>query len=98
MATLWHRKMGNILRLIYDNNIDNNYLRGTRHTQECTIQFYNSPVEIELHTYDDIVNYPNDTFYIILVHGISLERLYRDRKSTRLNSSHTDISRMPSSA
>ena len=24
--------------------------------------------------------------------------LYRDRKSTRLNSSHTDISRMPSSA
>ena len=24
--------------------------------------------------------------------------LYKDRKSTRLNSSHTDISRMPSSA
>ena len=29
---------------------------------------------------------------------ISLRRLHRDRKSTRLNSSHTDISRMPSSA
>ena len=26
------------------------------------------------------------------------EKLIRDRKSTRLNSSHTDISRMPSSA
>ena len=25
-------------------------------------------------------------------------RFWRDRKSTRLNSSHTDISRMPSSA
>ena len=27
-----------------------------------------------------------------------VQRLIRDRKSTRLNSSHTDISRMPSSA
>ena len=27
-----------------------------------------------------------------------IERANRDRKSTRLNSSHTDISRMPSSA
>ena len=27
-----------------------------------------------------------------------LAKEYRDRKSTRLNSSHTDISRMPSSA
>ena len=27
-----------------------------------------------------------------------LQRNMRDRKSTRLNSSHTDISRMPSSA
>ena len=26
------------------------------------------------------------------------ERIWGDRKSTRLNSSHTDISRMPSSA
>ena len=26
------------------------------------------------------------------------EELFKDRKSTRLNSSHTDISRMPSSA
>ena len=27
-----------------------------------------------------------------------IEQIIRDRKSTRLNSSHTDISRMPSSA
>ena len=30
--------------------------------------------------------------------GIDGEEIMRDRKSTRLNSSHTDISRMPSSA
>ena len=30
--------------------------------------------------------------------GERFERLMQDRKSTRLNSSHTDISRMPSSA
>ena len=30
--------------------------------------------------------------------GIVFVVLYSDRKSTRLNSSHTDISRMPSSA
>ena len=29
---------------------------------------------------------------------INLDDLRKDRKSTRLNSSHTDISRMPSSA
>ena len=28
----------------------------------------------------------------------AMAELYKDRKSTRLNSSHTDISRMPSSA
>ena len=28
----------------------------------------------------------------------SMRKIARDRKSTRLNSSHTDISRMPSSA
>ena len=32
------------------------------------------------------------------VDGARIEDLYIDRKSTRLNSSHTDISRMPSSA
>ena len=30
--------------------------------------------------------------------GKSLAQVIKDRKSTRLNSSHTDISRMPSSA
>ena len=34
-----------------------------------------------------------------LVHvGFAIARIDEDRKSTRLNSSHTDISRMPSSA
>ena len=31
-------------------------------------------------------------------HGVTVETVFIDRKSTRLNSSHTDISRMPSSA
>ena len=30
--------------------------------------------------------------------GLRIHSLAKDRKSTRLNSSHTDISRMPSSA
>ena len=30
--------------------------------------------------------------------GATAEQVNQDRKSTRLNSSHTDISRMPSSA
>ena len=37
-----------------------------------------------------VSNYPND--------GVDSQTLLKDRKSTRLNSSHTDISRMPSSA
>ena len=40
-------------------------------------------------TYGLIVKYDEDTL---------LKIYYKDRKSTRLNSSHTDISRMPSSA
>ena len=32
------------------------------------------------------------------IDGFTLERLLQDRKSTRLNSSHSDRSRMPSSA
>ena len=36
-------------------------------------------------------------YYTIKV-GEDVEKIYGDRKSTRLNSSHTDISRMPSSA
>ena len=40
---------------------------------------------------------PNATMTRTLPSGISLSQ-EGDRKSTRLNSSHTDISRMPSSA
>ena len=32
------------------------------------------------------------------LHGIITDRDYADRKSTRLNSSHSSVSRMPSSA
>ena len=35
---------------------------------------------------------------IFVAHNTTDEGVVRDRKSTRLNSSHTDISRMPSSA
>ena len=34
----------------------------------------------------------------VLLNRLPTDPLARDRKSTRLNSSHTDISRMPSSA
>ena len=45
-------------------------------------------------------NYFNDSISIMIqVDGQEeVDRIYEDRKSTRLNSSHTDISRMPSSA
>ena len=43
-----------------------------------------------------IVNVLLAVFGLVVIPGISL--VYADRKSTRLNSSHTDISRMPSSA
>ena len=33
-----------------------------------------------------------------IIYGGTSSKLKKDRKSTRLNSSHTDISRMPSSA
>ena len=37
--------------------------------------------------------------YEVLVEGATIKEVSnKDRKSTRLNSSHTDISRMPSSA
>ena len=36
--------------------------------------------------------------YATLDHGHFGVKLHRDRKSTRLNSSHSDLSRMPSSA
>ena len=37
-------------------------------------------------------------FLKLVLDNSDLQLLRRDRKSTRLNSSHTDISRMPSSA
>ena len=43
---------------------------------------------VQLHLYGDQLGYPM----------IRLNSADQDRKSTRLNSSHTDISRMPSSA
>ena len=36
--------------------------------------------------------------YALTAIGTAIVSIARDRKSTRLNSSHTDISRMPSSA
>ena len=36
--------------------------------------------------------------YFVRIYRSSIENINKDRKSTRLNSSHTDISRMPSSA
>ena len=46
---------------------------------------------------DVLVTYANDSRHGIFEH-MRLEEELSDRKSTRLNSSHTDISRMPSSA
>ena len=37
-------------------------------------------------------------FFPLLAFFTAIEVIFIDRKSTRLNSSHTDISRMPSSA
>lgn len=68
--------MGDILRLIYDNDIDSDYIKGTDYIQENVIDFYKVPIDIQLHTYDDIPNYPNDMFYIIITHTVSIQRLY----------------------
>ena len=40
----------------------------------------------------------NDSMYGILFRDINMKRTFVDRKSTRLNSSHYALSRMPSSA
>ena len=50
---------------------------------------YEEPVENSGETEDDSMEIIPDEL---------IEKLDEDRKSTRLNSSHTDISRMPSSA
>ena len=42
--------------------------------------------------------YDNTLPAYLRTHPLTVERIAEDRKSTRLNSSHTDISRMPSSA
>ena len=41
---------------------------------------------------------PYIEFESISINGVEVFEIISDRKSTRLNSSHTDISRMPSSA
>ena len=47
----------------------------------------------------DLNRADHDSYYLGYSNGVLWPVFhYRDRKSTRLNSSHTDISRMPSSA
>ena len=50
----------------------------------------------EADTFEDML----EALYVALPYVEDHEQsdIYKDRKSTRLNSSHTDISRMPSSA
>ena len=52
---------------------------------------------------DDVIIQIADSFLQAIVHQtksgvIYNQEIHRDRKSTRLNSSHTTVSRMPSSA
>ena len=51
-----------------------------------------SPVDLELHVYTP------DGVYLTGNHDTPYNIDYKDRKSTRLNSSHIPLSRMPSSA
>ena len=58
---------------------------------------------VEIGTREEIFNNPKHPYTKALISAVPLanpkqERVRKDRKSTRLNSSHTDISRMPSSA
>ena len=54
---------------------------------------------VDVTDFDEItVEMGPQTYTLRLAHVLPLSRWPRDRKSTRLNSSHTDISRMPSSA
>ena len=56
----------------------------------------NSTVDINLGVNGDVLRVEPDS--TLKIDQLDVTRVSPDRKSTRLNSSHTDISRMPSSA
>ena len=53
-----------------------------------------APDDLDGNDYPEDIGFPGQYPFTRGIHASG----YRDRKSTRLNSSHTDISRMPSSA
>ena len=67
---------------------------GQSRPQQITPQFVDRPVELiqmeDQHFSEDL--------FVPMPTGKSIDTLFTDRKSTRLNSSHEWISRMPSSA
>ena len=74
----------------YDIRFDLNSYYGGLHCGECFDVFVRGkwkPTRIEY----------GDNWYLVGIRAEDLNGL-RDRKSTRLNSSHTTVSRMPSSA
>ena len=52
----------------------------------------------EYEAYQEHIRYTHDTYCRIVIRHASFDAARIDRKSTRLNSSHEWISRMPSSA
>ena len=62
---------------------------------EPSLQFWRDALGLEVVRRDD---YPQGRFTLIYLAAPGDHAAQIDRKSTRLNSSHTDISRMPSSA
>ena len=66
-------------------------------------RYENPVVNTFITTYEHITMFPeqltNEEIVVIATFiFLAVYALIKDRKSTRLNSSHTDISRMPSSA
>ena len=62
-----------------------------------TLAVSQDPVRIKLKI-PNAYNFDGSCFYALMLPVKMKAGLYEDRKSTRLNSSHTQTSRMPSSA
>ena len=62
------------------------------------IGILNSGKLVQVGTPEEIIMHPADDYVKAFVKDVNRAKVIKDRKSTRLNSSHSSVSRMPSSA